>query len=74
MNTVASLVGETDKRLWRMLNHYVKKAREQVDMSCVKAVGIDETSSRRGITTLLALLIWQNLRLYMLRRAKVKRQ
>ena len=48
VNTVASLVGETDKRLWRMLNHYVKKAREQVDMSCVKAVGIDETSSRRG--------------------------
>lgn len=48
VNTVAALVGETDKRLWRMLHYYVAKARENVDMSCVKAVGIDETSSRKG--------------------------
>jgi transposase len=47
VNTVATLVKETDKRLWRMLTHYVEKARQNVDMSEVTAVGIDETSSRK---------------------------
>jgi transposase len=45
---VAALVGESDQRLWRVLHHYVAKARNAVDMSCVKVVGIDETSSRKG--------------------------
>ena len=46
--TVARLVRETDQRLWRVLDHYVAKAREAVDMSEVHAIGVDETSSRRG--------------------------
>ncbi|WP_437557084.1 ISL3-like element ISAtc2 family transposase [Acidithiobacillus sulfuriphilus] len=46
--TVARLVRETDQRLWRVIDHYVSKAREAVDMSEVQAIGVDETSSRRG--------------------------
>ncbi len=46
--TVARLVRETDQRLWRVIEHYVAKAREAVDMSEVHAIGVDETSSRRG--------------------------
>ena len=46
--TVARLVRETDQRLWRVLDHYVAKAREAADLSEVRAIGVDETSSRRG--------------------------
>jgi transposase len=45
---IAQLIGETDHRLWRVIEHYVTKAREAVDMSEVHAIGVDETSSRRG--------------------------
>ena len=45
---IAQLIGETDHRLWRVIEHYVTKAREAVDMSDVHAIGVDETSSRRG--------------------------
>ena len=46
--TVARLVGETDTLLWRVIDHYVPEARATVDMTDVHAVGVDETSSRRG--------------------------
>ncbi|MBN6743158.1 ISL3 family transposase, partial [Acidithiobacillus sp. MC6.1] len=46
--TVARLIGETDTRLWRVIDHYVPEARAAVDMSDVQAVGVDETSNRRG--------------------------
>ncbi len=46
--TVARLVGETDTLLWRVIDHYMPKARATVDMTDVHAVGVDETSSRRG--------------------------
>ena len=46
--TVARLVGETDTLLWRVIDHYVPEARASVDMANVQAVGVDETSSRRG--------------------------
>ncbi len=46
--TAARLVRETDKRLWRVMDHYVETARARVDMAAVHAVGVDETSSRRG--------------------------
>jgi len=46
--TVARLVGETDTRLWRVIDHYVSEARTRVDMAHVHAVGVDETSNRRG--------------------------
>jgi transposase len=46
--TAARLVRETDKRLWRVIDHYVETARARMDMAAVHAVGVDETSSRRG--------------------------
>lgn len=45
---VGRLVGEHDTRLWRILHHYVEEARARADFSEVRAVGLDETASRRG--------------------------
>ena len=45
---VATMVNVHDTRLWRMLHHYVDKARSKVDFSKVSRVGMDETSSKRG--------------------------
>lgn len=45
---VGRLIGETDKRIWRILRHYVGQAREQADFSEVRHVGVDETASKRG--------------------------
>jgi transposase len=38
----------TDKRLWRVVHHYVEKAVNQFDLSQLKAIGLDETASKRG--------------------------
>jgi len=48
VKTIAAYVNEHDTRLWRVLHHYVDKAREKADHSEVKNVGVDETSCRRG--------------------------
>ncbi len=45
---VGRLVGEHDTRLWRVLHHYVEEAREEMDVSEVKRIGVDETSAKRG--------------------------
>lgn len=45
---VAALLGVSDMRIWRTLDHYVERARAQEDFSQVKAVGVDETAARRG--------------------------
>lgn len=45
---VSKIVGESDDKLWRMLDRYVEQARLQEDFSKVKAVGMDETSRRKG--------------------------
>lgn len=42
------LVGEHDTRIWRVLEHYINDARERADFSDVRAIGVDETSRRRG--------------------------
>lgn len=39
---------EHDTRLWRIFRHYVQEAMDQQDLSNVKRIAIDETSSRRG--------------------------
>jgi len=44
----ARLIGENDTRLWRVLQHYVEKARSEADFSDVTAVGVDETSRSKG--------------------------
>jgi len=45
---VAQLLGVSDMRLWRVLDHYVEQARAQEDFSQVTAVGLDETAAQRG--------------------------
>ena len=45
---VGKLIDEHDTRVWRMLQHYVEKTRAEADFSKVTAVGVDETSRRRG--------------------------
>jgi transposase len=48
INAIAAMVNETDKRLWRILEHYIKRDLEQQNLSTVTKVGVDETSTKRG--------------------------
>jgi transposase len=48
VRAIARLLGVTDPRLWRVIDHYVEQARAKRDDSQVREVGIDETSRRRG--------------------------
>jgi transposase len=48
VSQAAALIGEHDTRLWRVLKHYVEKARAEADFSEVTTIGVDETSRRRG--------------------------
>ena len=45
---VAEVVGEQANRIWRILGHYVDRARRQVDLSGFHILGIDEFSLRKG--------------------------
>ena len=45
---VARLVGEYDKKLWRVVHHYVDQAVEAQDLSAIEQLGIDDTSFRKG--------------------------
>jgi transposase len=44
----ARFMGITDKRLWRIVEHYVRRAVAGLDLGGVHAVGLDETASKRG--------------------------
>ncbi len=44
----AQLLGEHDTRLWRIVEHYVWRAVEKLDLSEVRRIAADETSARRG--------------------------
>jgi len=48
VSAAARIIGVTDKRLWRVVYHYVAKALAKFDLSSVKAIGLDETASKRG--------------------------
>ena len=48
MAGIGGLVGEDDKRIWRIVEKHVAKAREGKVLAEVKRVGVDETSSRKG--------------------------
>lgn len=48
VKAISRIVGENDTLLWRMLEHYVDKARAGEDYSRVKSVGVDETSQKKG--------------------------
>jgi transposase len=45
---MSRIVGEGDKRLRRIVDHYVEKAYKSKDLGTVTSVGIDETSSKKG--------------------------
>jgi transposase len=45
---VANLLGEEDKKLWRIIHHYVDKARSKEGFSDVVKIGLDETSRKKG--------------------------
>src|SRR5208283_5435447 len=44
----ARFIGITDKRLWRIVEHYVRRAVAALYLGSVRAVGLDETASKRG--------------------------
>ncbi|MCP4453489.1 MAG: ISL3 family transposase, partial [Planctomycetes bacterium] len=44
----ARIMEVTDKRLWRVVEHYTAQAVAQFDLSDVAAIGLDETASKRG--------------------------
>jgi len=48
VNSVANYVGVTDKRIWRVVTHYVFQAMSKLDLSGLCGVGLDETATRRG--------------------------
>nr|WP_308572146.1 ISL3 family transposase [uncultured Prevotella sp.] len=48
VSSVSRTIHETAPRVWRMFNHWVRKAVGKIDMSRVRQVGVDETSKRKG--------------------------
>jgi transposase len=44
----ARIMEVTDKRLWRIIEHYVGKALGELDLKSLKAFALDETASKRG--------------------------
>jgi len=48
VSQAAQLLGVSDGRVWRTLDHYVDQAHAQEDFSTVTSVGLDEAASRRG--------------------------
>jgi len=48
MAKVAAMTREHDTRIWRIVEHHVHAARDQLDCTGVRRVGVDETSARKG--------------------------
>jgi transposase len=48
MAKVAAMTREHDTRIWRVVEHHVNAARDQLDCTSVRWVGMDETSARKG--------------------------
>lgn len=48
VNAAARELREHDTRMWRIFRYYVNKAMTELDVSNVKRIAVDETSSRRG--------------------------
>lgn len=45
---VARLLGVSDDRVWRVLEHYMPKARVAHSIASISKLAVDETSGRRG--------------------------
>ena len=52
----ARIIEITDKRLWRIVEYYVGKAVERLDLSGLAAVGLDETAAKRGHTNMTVFI------------------
>ena len=48
VNAAARIMEVTDKRLWRMIDHYVRKSLLKLDLTDLRAIGFDETAAKRG--------------------------
>ncbi|MGH3866196.1 MAG: ISL3 family transposase [Pseudonocardiaceae bacterium] len=48
MAKVAEMTREHDTRIWRIVEHPVRAARDQLDCTGVTRVGMDETAARKG--------------------------
>jgi transposase len=48
IHSVGQIIKESDNKLWRLLEKYVDNALESEDFSHITAVGMDETSRRKG--------------------------
>ena len=46
--SLSRMAREHDTPIWRVLEHHVGVARDKLDLSGVSAIGMDETSARRG--------------------------
>jgi transposase len=48
MAKVAAMTREHDTRIWRIAEHHVNAARDQLDCTSVRRVGMEATSARKG--------------------------
>ena len=48
VHTVSKIIGESDYKIWAMLERYVTKTLAENDYSQLTAIGMDETSRRKG--------------------------
>lgn len=48
VSAAARIMEITDKRLWRVVEFYVSDALSRLDLSDLKAIGLDETACKRG--------------------------
>ncbi len=48
INKIASLLGVFPKRIWIILNYWLRRAYHADDQSSIKTIGIDETSRKKG--------------------------
>lgn len=52
VHSAARIMEMTDKRLWRIILHYVNEAIAKLDLSSLKAFSMDETKSRHRYVTI----------------------
>lgn len=48
VHSVTKITGTTDHKIWRILDLYVEKAKENEDFGEINTIGVDETSVARG--------------------------
>ena len=48
VSSVSKRMRVSAPRIWRIFHHWVGKARNEIDLSAVSRIGVDETSSRKG--------------------------